>query len=572
MIEPGSLYIERPDCGDCCNCVRGCVVKAIDMPSRGAVIDAARCVECGACLRMCDRRSVKLRDDVYMARQFVAGHAVKVASVSPEWIFEFPGVSAGRFAGALRMLGFTHVSESALGAQASLAEEARLLAGQGGIGISTRCPAIVSYIHKYRPRMKPMLLDAASPVTAHARMVRQWWGDGAHTVHISSCAAAKNEAARSRGLVDLALTYRELRQWMREEGINPADLPGPDAGFEPFTANSATGYTLTGRGAQHECREQFERQGIVTVTCSGLGAVDAVLREVPSPQREAVYLDLTACPGGCMGSAAVGVCTSSIDLRVMFDQRAAQRRKRGVPYELPQVDLSGAVEGFAAVGRFVAEGDVLRALASLGMAGEKERINCNGCGYGSCRAFAMALARGEVNRGMCTAYVRSELRARFNTLLSKMASGVAVVNSAGRIVEMNRMLATMMGPQAEMLYDASPGLAGMRADELMPFAGLMEPVFDGAQESVVRDVQVKERILTVSVHAIARHDVALVICRNLMFAQVRNEQIVERTQRVIRENLDTVQKIAYLLGENASRTEAMLNSILETHGSDEGRQ
>ena len=49
--------------------------------------------------------------------------------------------------------------------------------------------------------------------------------------------------------------------------------------------------------------------------------------------------------------------------------------------------------------------------------------------------------------------------------------------------------------------------------------------------------------------------------------EVRNEEVVRRTQKVIKENLSTVQQVAYLLGENASKTEAMLNTIIESHNS-----
>ncbi len=59
------------------------------------------------------------------------------------------------------------------------------------------------------------------------------------------------------------------------------------------------------------------------------------------------------------------------------------------------------------------------------------------------------------------------------------------------------------------------------------------------------------------------------VVRDLTIPEVRNDEIARRTKDVIKENLETVQKIAYLLGENASRTEAMLSSILETITTDE---
>jgi hypothetical protein len=47
--------------------------------------------------------------------------------------------------------------------------------------------------------------------------------------------------------------------------------------------------------------------------------------------------------------------------------------------------------------------------------------------------------------------------------------------------------------------------------------------------------------------------------------EVRKDLVINRTREVILENLKVVQQIAFLLGENASFTETMLNSIVESH-------
>jgi hypothetical protein len=47
--------------------------------------------------------------------------------------------------------------------------------------------------------------------------------------------------------------------------------------------------------------------------------------------------------------------------------------------------------------------------------------------------------------------------------------------------------------------------------------------------------------------------------------EVRKEQIITRLSEVIDENFDMVQKIAYLLGEGASKTELMLNSVIDSY-------
>jgi len=40
------------------------------------------------------------------------------------------------------------------------------------------------------------------------------------------------------------------------------------------------------------------------------------------------------------------------------------------------------------------------------------------------------------------------------------------------------------------------------------------------------------------------------------------EEVMRRIRQVVHENMGTVQKVAYLLGENAARTETMLNALV----------
>jgi hypothetical protein len=46
---------------------------------------------------------------------------------------------------------------------------------------------------------------------------------------------------------------------------------------------------------------------------------------------------------------------------------------------------------------------------------------------------------------------------------------------------------------------------------------------------------------------------------------VRRETIIRKTEEVIEKNLNSVQQIASLLGENAAETQLILNSLIETY-------
>lgn len=560
MNELGSIYIDRQDCGDCYRCVRECVVKAIKLHGRAAQIDNELCVECGACISKCYENSVVMRDDIYLARKLIKNHSIKVASVSPSWITEFSGVEASRFIEALKLLGFTHVSESALGAEACIEQATELMKERDGISISSRCPAATQYIRRYKPRLAKNVLPIVTPMIAHAQMIRSWWGADAHIVHISSCLAAKSEAEQNPDLVDLSITFRELKRWINNEGIDFDHISGLESyQFEPATAKHGFHYPLEGGGAR-----AANQAGVLMVAKSSLEEIDRLLAVTPNKQSEKIYLDLMACEGGCLGSnGGTEHKESYINQRALFERVAIGRRKVYERYNLPRVNLAAEYEE-TPIDTFVAESDTQKALASLGINTEGAQLNCNGCGYVTCRRFAKAVSRGNVKRELCTHFVHTELRVKFTSLLNKLSAGVAVVNSSMTVIEANRLLATMLGSNIELLYDSCPGMTGLKVTDVFPFAKLIASVLESGEESVVRDIQVKEHILTVSVHSIQKHKMLLVICRNMLFSQVRNEEIVSRTQRVIKENLETVQKIAYLLGENASRTEAILNSILES--------
>ena len=77
------------------------------------------------------------------------------------------------------------------------------------------------------------------------------------------------------------------------------------------------------------------------------------------------------------------------------------------------------------------------------------------------------------------------------------------------------------------------------------------------------DVPYNNSIFHVSVFTIKENEVVGGILRDLTEPEVRKDEITRRARQVIRENLETVQQIAFLLGESASKTEKTLNSIIE---------
>jgi len=91
------------------------------------------------------------------------------------------------------------------------------------------------------------------------------------------------------------------------------------------------------------------------------------------------------------------------------------------------------------------------------------------------------------------------------------------------------------------------------------------------ENAIERDLKIQNKLLHVSVITIYKHRVVGALLRDMSAPSLVREEIISRAQRVNRHNLETVQKIAFLLGDNASMTEELLNSIIESYkyGEDE---
>jgi hypothetical protein len=73
--------------------------------------------------------------------------------------------------------------------------------------------------------------------------------------------------------------------------------------------------------------------------------------------------------------------------------------------------------------------------------------------------------------------------------------------------------------------------------------------------------------LNVSVFIIRKGKIVGAVLRDMYSPEVRKEEVIKRVSEAIDKNLSMVQQIGFLLGEGASETERMLNSIIEFYKS-----
>jgi hypothetical protein len=130
-----------------------------------------------------------------------------------------------------------------------------------------------------------------------------------------------------------------------------------------------------------------------------------------------------------------------------------------------------------------------------------------------------------------------------------------------------------MGEETVELYETIPGLKGADVKVLVPevIFKMLSSIMTSGEEMLERDLQFQNKRLHIAVITLYRKRVVGAVIRDMSTPMLVRDEIINRAQRINKQNIETVQKIAYLLGENAAETEELLNSIIETYryGDDE---
>ncbi|MBN2597161.1 MAG: 4Fe-4S binding protein [Marinifilaceae bacterium] len=558
------VYTEQNDCQDCYKCIRECKLKAIKVVNNSAQILHDDCIYCGTCTLICPVNAKKVRDDVKKVKGLLKRSPKVIVSLAPSFVTEFPNLSDGQITAALKSLGFAHVSETALGAQEVSKNVAEFIGKQDkGIYISSACPSVVEMICKHYPKYKNYITPFLSPLLTHSKFLKAVYGEDCHVVFIGPCIAKKSESDQFPELLDAALTFSDLRKWFEDENIDPylfSEEENEEV-FVPGKAGRGVLYPIDG-GMIMGVKNNTTATDAVYMTFSGINNIQSVLSDLDKYKKSTVmFLELLACDGGCVNGPGTDKSYSTAIKRLEVINKLG--KDQGFQLET-DFSIERTFDSILPIERREhAESSIKEALTMVGKYSDKDEINCGGCGYNSCREFAGALLEDRSEPNMCVSYMRKIAHDKSSALLRKIPSGVVIVDDQLKIREANLSFARMMGSEIEQLYETVPGLVDADLIKIAPFHKLFSSVLSTGVDNLERDIRFGNKMFHITLFSIHKHKIAGAILRDMSQPFIQREEVISRAKSVNQKNLETVQKIAYLLGENASETEEMLNSIVE---------
>ena len=572
-MERQPIYTELSNCRDCYRCVRNCPVKAIQIKDAHAEIVYERCTFCGICVNECPNGVKQIRNDVDLVRMALMSDRKVIVSLAPAYISEFQGLG-DNFVRALYKLGFDSVSETAIGAQI-VSEALDLYMEEHGNApfISTACTSVVQLVSKHFPESVKDLAPVPSPLQTHSAYLRRLYGEDIVIVFVGPCIAKKLEADATPGYPDIALTFREVEEWLEEDNINLEEIDtGIKVSFVPKKAGRAGVYPIDNGQIETSriWKNKFIEQNALSV--SGTSRVMSSLEGT----RTTDFLESLNCDGGCINGPGTTKKDSALVRKKSVAAHVAARLKEEDIFDGDKEFAAEVLEkGYgilkaappakaAACRDEHSEDEIDRALLSLGKTSAEDELNCGGCGYESCRDMARALLDGLAEVEMCVTKMRKDAEGKVDILLSTIPHGVVIVDRDLLISDCNKRFIKLFEDFPDSFLDAE-GLRSFRGTPVSTFVPFSEKFQEQFSASKPTQYRFKHdgRILRITFFLVESKDLLGAMFEDITTHTVRREAVVEKAEEVITQSLNTVQQIASLLGESAAETEIVLNSIIE---------
>ena len=290
-------------------CQSACKIKAISMNEhKAAEINNDKCTACGACVYQCPFGAIM--DKSYMVnvidiiKKSEENKKYKVyAVVAPSISSQFTYAKLGQVISGLKELGFYTVVEAALGADMVAMSESKELAEEGFL-TSSCCPAFVKYVQSAFPQLAEHISHNLSPMAALAKYIKET-SEGAKVVFIGPCTAKKAEAQLEsvKPYVDSVLTFEELQALFDSKDIDITTLEEDvldNASYYGRIFARSGGLSDAVGQAMKEQNIEFDLKPAV---CDGIEACRVALLKKSKNVLDANFIEGMACVGGCIGGA-----------------------------------------------------------------------------------------------------------------------------------------------------------------------------------------------------------------------------------------------------------------------------
>lgn len=549
------LTLKKSNCKNCYKCIRNCPVKAIRFSGEQAHIIADECILCGRCFVVCPQNAKEIVSEVEKVKVMIQSGEPVIASMAPSFIANYDGVGIDAMREGLQKLGFADVEETAIGATMVKTDYERLVhEKQKPVIISSACASVNLLIQKHYPEMIKYLADTLSPMQAHCRDIKRR-NPEAKTVFIGPCVAKKDEAQRYPGIVDAALTFEELTEWLEKENVRLEKKvdSNPESLARIFPTVAGILRTMKDRDPEYEY-----------VAVDGIENCIAALEDVAAGHVSNCFMEMSACKGSCVN----GPVMEKYHPWFITDYLSVTRYAgdKDFPVEQPEIsELSRRYDILEGMKDMPTERKIQEILSKMGKKKPSDELNCGTCGYDTCREKAIAIYQGKAEIEMCLPYLKEKAENFSNIIFDNTPNGLLVLNERLEIQQINpaacrimniRRPSDVLGSQIVTLLDPKPFLDALESRKSVFQCAYLAEYDRYVEEQVLYDQSYRMLFCMLE-------DVSDEAAEREKKAEMRR-QTTEVADKVVEKQMRIVQDIASLLGETAAETKIALTNLKES--------
>ncbi|MGM0420679.1 MAG: [Fe-Fe] hydrogenase large subunit C-terminal domain-containing protein [Bacillota bacterium] len=310
MKNTYSVYLVEEDCEGCTNCVKNCPTKAIRVHQGRAWIKEEYCIDCAACIRNCEYHAKQTKTT---KPQEALDENYNIALIPPSFYAQIPPeITPNILKHKLLNMGFAGVINVSVGAVVYSTYVSHLLENKENTTdplISSACPVVLRYIRLLYPELLDLVIKYDSPLEIAASLIKEklsenYAEDDIKLYFITPC-PAKHTAVyyppgKKSSYLTGAISVSDIINSLREASDTVDKLQIQSELDEIEDSLPVMTALAWGKTGGESCLNNLPQKNIINI--DGLQRIEPVLAEISRNNFSDVdYLELTACPGGCLG-------------------------------------------------------------------------------------------------------------------------------------------------------------------------------------------------------------------------------------------------------------------------------
>lgn len=421
----------------------------------------SRCINCGKCVKSCPQNAKIVVDHKINLLDILDNNKNVIACLAPSFPASFYPFSYKKVLGGLKKLGFSQVWEVAVGAEElSKQIDEFLKKNNDKTYISSSCPAFVAMVEKHYPELIGHLLPFVSPMIATAKIIREKFKkEDIKLVFIGPCIAKMAEVLEPQfeNIIDIAITFDKIKQIFVETEIDLAQVE--ECNFDGFSSKNGRLFPLpVGLLNNLTTIEKFNKNQYISI--HNEKECIQMLDYISKGKMSAKLVDVLMCNGCIEGPKMDSDLNYYEKMNIIYDfndSKPIEEMNLNI-----DVDMKRNYINRRTILPYPSEDEIQKVLNLTDKFTKEDELNCDACGYGTCRNKAIAVLQGIAEVDMCLPYLLckktnlfealteqyneiSILRDQLEATIESSYDGIVLTDGTGKILMSNSSWLKMVG-------------------------------------------------------------------------------------------------------------------------------